>query len=199
MQFIKSSWIEEEGSKRKDRRGRIEEEGSKRKDRRGRIKRKPKVSFKRSLETSTHMNTNTMNNIQWFFYNDEIINARMRDTGNKISTQQLETVVFDTTHDTVKFFLPINSYDAVETVEMQTPLNVNQVLTMIQDFYKKPLEQETLQKSFQGESDEFYNAWRTYRNNVENLQNYHLLNDSSGLLQFREVVSLDDGYLVVVD
>jgi len=145
------------------------------------------------------MNTNTMNNIQWFFYNDEIINARMRDTGNKISTQQLETVVFDTTHDTVKFFLPINSYDAVETVEMQTPLNVHQVLSIIQDFYKKPLEQETLQKSFQGECDEFYNAWRTYRNNVENLQNYHLLNDSSGLLQFRELVALDDGYLVVVD
>jgi hypothetical protein len=145
-----------------------------------------------------HVDTNTMDNIQWFFYNDEIKNARMRDTRCKISTQQLETVVFDTTNHIVKFFLPIN-IDITETIEMETPLNVEQVLTMIQDFYKKPLVQETIEKSFEGASEEFYNAWRTYRSGVQNLQNYHLLNDSSNLLEFRELVFIDGGYLVVLD
>jgi len=75
-----------------------------------------------------------------------------------------------------------------------------QILAMIEDFYRKPLLLETVVKLFANNEDkELYDAWHNYRSNISYLQNYHLLNDSASLPQFRGIEEHKDGFLVLID
>lgn len=140
---------------------------------------------------------NILNNTQWFFYHDAIENARMRDTRQILTTEQFETVVFQ---KSCKFYLPTFG-DNTETIELEAPMTVMQVLTMVDEFYRRPLLQETVAKLFEGLDKEFYDAWHDYRSGIQDLHNYHLLNDSSSLPQFICLEEDDDngGYLVIID
>lgn len=139
---------------------------------------------------------NILNNTQWFFYNDAIKNARQRDTRQPLSRDQFQTVVFD---KPCKFYLPLVDNDFVESVVIEPSSTVVQILAMVEEFYRRPLEQETVAKLFANFDKEFYDAWHNYRSSVTYLQNYHLLNDSSSLPQFRGIEEYKDGFLVIID
>ena len=139
---------------------------------------------------------NILNNTQWFFYNDAIKNARLRDTRQPLSRDQFQTVVFD---KPCKFYLPLVDNDFVESIVIEPSSTVVQILAMVEEFYRRPLEQETVAKLFANFDKEFYDAWYNYRSNISYLQNYHLLNDSSSLPQFRGIEEYKDGFLVLID
>ena len=149
---------------------------------------------------------NILNNTQWFFYNDAIKNARLRDTRQPLSRDQFQTVVFD---KPCKFYLPLVDNDFVESIVIEPSSTVVQILAMVEEFYRRPLEQETVAKLFANFDKEFYDAWYNYRSNISKatdggrqshaLQNYHLLNDSSSLPQFRGIEEYKDGFLVLID
>jgi hypothetical protein len=138
---------------------------------------------------------NIINDTQWFFYNDPINHARDRDTRRLLSRDQFQTVVFE---KPCKFYLPLIDNDTVEMIQLQSA-TVVQILSMVDDFYRRPLLLDTVVKVFAGVDKEFYDAWHNYRQNVSYLQNYHLLNDSSSLPQFRGIEEFKDGYLVLID
>lgn len=139
---------------------------------------------------------NILNNTQWFFYNDAIKNARLRDTRHPLSRDQFQTVVFD---KPCKFYLPLVDNDFVESVVIEPSSTVVQILAMVEEFYRRPLQQETVAKLFANFDKEFYDAWYSYRSGVTYLQNYHLLNDSASLPQFRGIEEYKDGFLMIID
>lgn len=140
---------------------------------------------------------NIINNTQWFFYNDAIKNARDRDTRQPLSRDQFQTVVFE---KPCKFYLPLVDNDIVEMIQIESAsITVVQILSTVEEFYRRPLLQDIVVKVFANLDKEFYDAWHDYRRNVSYLQNYHLLNDSSSLPQFRGIEEYKDGFLVLID
>lgn len=100
-----------------------------------------------------------INNIEWYFNDPK--NAKNRDTGKKITKKQLKTIVFnDSIKENIKFCFPLNDdFTIRETRELSRPANIEQILTLIQDFYKEPLTQEIIDKSF-GENEEKKKEWK---------------------------------------
>jgi len=140
---------------------------------------------------------NILNNTQWFFYNDAIKNARLRDSRVPLTREQFQTIVFA---EPRKFYLPLLNDDTTMMIQLEAPCTVVQILAMIEDFYRKPLLLETVVKLFANNEDkELYDAWHNYRSNISYLQNYHLLNDSASLPQFRGIEEHKDGFLVLID
>ena len=82
-----------------------------------------------------------LNNLEWYFYNDELKEAKNRDTGKKITKQKLNTIVFDdSVKENVKFCFPLNDdFTFTETRELQRPVTVKQVLTLVHQFYNEIL------------------------------------------------------------
>ena len=100
-----------------------------------------------------------INNIEWYF--NEPKNAKNKNTGKKITKIQLKTIVFDdSVKENIKFCFPLNDdFTITETRELSRPANIDQILTLIQDFYKEPLTQEIIDKSF-GENEEQKKEWK---------------------------------------
>ena len=100
-----------------------------------------------------------INNIEWYF--NEPPNAKNKNTGKKITKKQLKTIVFDDSiKENIKFCFPLNDdFTITETRELSRPANIKQILTLIQDFYKEPLTQEIIDKSF-GENEEQKKEWK---------------------------------------
>jgi hypothetical protein len=139
-----------------------------------------------------------LNNIEWYFYNDEVKNATIRDTGKKITKTHLKTIVFkNSVNETVKFCLPLNDdLTCTETIELQCPIDVEQILTMIKDFYNKPLTQETINKAFE-KNQEMKAEWFEYINDrfdgdLSKLTNYHLFDDESATPDFCGINLMED-------
>ena len=100
-----------------------------------------------------------INNIEWYF--NEPPNAKNKNTGKKITKKQLKTIVFDDSiKENIKFCFPLNDdFTITETRELSRPANIEQILTLIHDFYKEPLTQEIIDKSF-GENEEGKKEWK---------------------------------------
>ena len=100
-----------------------------------------------------------INNIEWYF--NEPKNAKNKNTGKKITKIQLKTIVFDdSVKENIKFCFPLNDdFTITETRELSRPANIEQILTLIHDFYKEPLTQEIIDKSF-GENEEGKKEWK---------------------------------------
>ena len=60
----------------------------------------------------------------------------------------MKTIVFDDSiKENIKFCFPLNDdFTITETRELSRPANIEQILTLIQDFYKEPLTQEIIDK-----------------------------------------------------
>ena len=82
-----------------------------------------------------------LNNLEWYFFYDEPKEAKNRDTGEKIKKIQLNTIVFDKSiKENVKFCFPLNNdFTFTETRELQRPVTVKQVLTLVHQFYNEIL------------------------------------------------------------
>ena len=100
-----------------------------------------------------------INNIEWYF--NEPKNAKNKNTGKKITKKQLKTIVFDDSiKENIKFCFPLNDdFTITETKELSRPANIEQILTLIHDFYKEPLTQEIIDKTF-GENEEKKKEWK---------------------------------------
>ena len=100
-----------------------------------------------------------INNIDWYFNDPK--NAKNKNTRKKITNNQLKTIVFDDSiKENIKFCFPLNDdFTITETRELSRPANIDQILTLIQDFYKEPLTQEIIDKSF-GENEEHKKEWK---------------------------------------
>ena len=124
-----------------------------------------------------------LNNIIWYFFYDEPKCAKYIYTENKLTKKQLNTIVFDdSVKENVKFCFPLNdNFTFTETRELSRPINVEQVLQLVQDFYKEPLSEEIINKTF-GENIEWKDDWMAdmmeqYDGDISKLTKYNLLDD----------------------
>ena len=129
-----------------------------------------------------------LNNLEWYFYNDEPKEAKNRDTGKKITKQKLNTIVFDdSVKENVKFCFPLNDdFTFTETRELPRPIMVKQILTLVHDFYNELLTQEIIDKSF-GENIQDKTDWMEemmYDGDTSKLAKYHLFNDDCATPDF---------------
>ena len=124
-----------------------------------------------------------LNNLEWYFYYDEPKEAKTRDTGEKITKIQLNTIVFDgSVKENVKFCFPLNDdFTYTETRELPRPVTVKQVLTLVHQFYNELLTQETIDNSFskniQEKTDWMEDMMKSYDGDTSHLTKYHLFND----------------------
>ena len=137
-----------------------------------------------------------LNNLEWYFYNDEPKEAKNRDTGKKITKQKLNTIVFDdSVKENVKFCFPLNDdFTFTETRELQRPVTVKQVLTLVNQFYNELLTQEIIDKSF-GENIQDKTDWMEemmYDGDTSNLTKYNLLNDDCATPDFCGIHLMED-------
>ena len=137
-----------------------------------------------------------LNNLEWYFYNDEPKGAKHRDTGKKITKQKLNTIVFDdSVKENVKFCFPLNDdFTFTETRELPRPIMVKQILTLVHDFYNELLTQETIDKSF-GENIQDKTDWMEemmYDGDTSHLTKYNLLNDDCATPDFCGIHLMED-------
>ena len=137
-----------------------------------------------------------LNNLEWYFYNDELKEAKNRDTGKKITKQKLNTIVFDdSVKENVKFCFPLNDdFTFTETRELSRPVTVKQILTLVHDFYNELLTQEIIDKSF-GENIQDKNDWMEemmYDGDTSHLTKYNLLNDDCATPDFCGIHLMED-------
>ena len=137
-----------------------------------------------------------LNNLEWYFYNDELKEAKNRDTGKKITKQKLNTIVFDdSVKENVKFCFPLNDdFTFTETRELSRPVTVKQILTLVHDFYNELLTQEIIDKSF-GENIQDKTDWMEemmYDGDTSNLTKYNLLNDDCATPDFCGIHLMED-------
>ena len=137
-----------------------------------------------------------LNNLEWYFYNDEPKEAKNRDTGKKITKQKLNTIVFDdSVKENVKFCFPLNDhFTYTETRELQRPVTVKQVLTLVHQFYNELLIQEIIDKSF-GENIQEKTDWMEemmYDGDTSHLTKYHLFNDDCATPDFCGIHLMED-------
>lgn len=122
-----------------------------------------------------------INNIEWYFGKPK--DAINKDTGKKITKKSLKTIVFDdTVKENIKFCFPLNDdFTYTETRELSRPINVEQLLQFISDFYNEPLKQETIDKSFKT-NEQLKEDWITNMidcfGDINNLTNYQLFDDT---------------------
>lgn len=108
-----------------------------------------------------------INDIEWFFYGDEIKNAVLRETGKKVTKKQLGTVVFN---ETTKFSLPLDDeLSLMETIELSGPITVEHILKMVKEFYRQPLTPDKIK------DDDWLDDMG---GDIDELTNYHLLDDT---------------------
>ena len=137
-----------------------------------------------------------LNNLEWYFYNDELKEAKNRDTGKKITKQKLNTIVFDdSVKENVKFCFPLNDdFTFTETRELPRPIMVKQILTLVHDFYNELLTQEIIDKSF-GENIQDKTDWMEemmYDGDTSHLTKYNLLNDDCATPDFCGIHLMED-------
>ena len=137
-----------------------------------------------------------LNNLEWYFYNDEPKGAKNRDTGKKITKQKLNTIVFDdSVKENVKFCFPLNDdFTFTETRELPRPIMVKQILTLVHDFYNELLTQEIIDKSF-GENIQDKTDWMEemmYDGDTSHLTKYNLLNDDCATPDFCGIHLMED-------
>lgn len=119
-----------------------------------------------------------INNIEWYF--NEPKNAINKDTRKKITKKELKTIVFDDTiKENVKFCLPLNNdFSFTETRELQRPINVEQILTLIYNFYNEPLNIENIDKVFENNEEWKEEILERVNGDISKLINYDVFEDT---------------------
>ena len=117
-----------------------------------------------------------INNIEWFI-KSEPKTAKNKTTNKIITKNELETIVFD--NGNINFSLPLNDNLTFSKIrELECPISVEQILTLIYKFYKEPLEQENIDKSFE-ENEEWKEVVMNYYNgDTSKLTNYDVFTDT---------------------
>ena len=129
-----------------------------------------------------------LNNIEWYF--DVPTNAVMRDTRKHLTTEQLNTIVFDDSkEDNVTFCLPLNEHFIFsKTKELPRPINVRQILYLIYNFYNSPLNAECFESAFENNEEWLeeliyrYDGDTTEIKNVDVFVDINCAPDFSGLI-----------------
>jgi len=120
-----------------------------------------------------------LNNIEWFI-GSEPKTATNKNTHEKITKKEFETVLFDNSISTnVKISLPLNDNLLFSiTRELKRPVNVKQLLTLIYNFYKEPLKEEYINSAFE-EMEEWKEYIIDYYNgDITKLTNYDVFTDT---------------------
>ena len=119
-----------------------------------------------------------INNIEWYF--DDPKNAIYRYTGKKLTKSALKTVVFDdSVTEPVKFCFPLNdNFSLTETRELSRPITVEQLLTLISDFYDESLKSEHFEKAFEGNEEWKEEIIDRYDGDVSELKNFDVFEDT---------------------
>jgi hypothetical protein len=119
-----------------------------------------------------------INNIEWYF--DEPKNAINRDTRKKIQKKELKTIVFDDSiKENVKFCLPLNNdFTFSQTRELPRPINVEQILTLLYNFYNEPLKIENIDKAFENNEEWREEIIERLNEDISKLTNYHVFEDT---------------------
>jgi hypothetical protein len=119
-----------------------------------------------------------LNNIEWYF--DEPSNAIDRDTRKKILKKALKTIVFDdSVQENVAFCMPLNNdLTFMETRELSRPIDVEQILTLLRDFYNEPLKEENVVKAFENNEEWKEEIMDRMDGDIGKLTNYHIFEDT---------------------
>lgn len=127
-----------------------------------------------------------LNNIEWYFSKPK--DAINKDTYQKITKKELNTIVFEEAKDTVKFCFPLNDdFTVSEIRELQRPITVEQLLKFISNFYNEPLTQDVVDKAY----DNFMERY----DNISNLTKYNLFDDTC-TPDFCGIHLTDEGYFI---
>ena len=119
-----------------------------------------------------------INNIEWYF--DEPKNAKNKDTLKKITKKELKTIIFDdSVNENIKFCLPLNNeFTFTETRELSRPITVEQVLTLVHNFYAEPLKKENIEKAFENNEEWKEEILDNYEGDISKLKNYDVFEDT---------------------
>ena len=100
--------------------------------------------------------------------------AKNMDTDEFITKEELKTIVFDNSvNENVKFSLPLNNdFLFLQTRELSRPITVEQILTLIYNFYKEPLKEENIDKAFEENEEWKENIIDEYDGDITKLTNY---------------------------
>jgi hypothetical protein len=118
-----------------------------------------------------------INNIEWVFENPKT--AKNKDTKKLITQKELETIVFDNSvNKNVIFSLPLNdNFLFIESRELSRPITVEQILTLIHNFYKEPLKEENIDKAFEENEEWKENIIDEYDGDIRKLTNYDVFSN----------------------
>ena len=119
-----------------------------------------------------------LSNIIWFI-NSEPKTAINKNTHEKITKKEFETVLFDNSTSTnVKISLPLNDNLLFSiTRELKRPVNVKQLLTLIYNFYKEPLKEEYINNAFEEMEEWKQDVIDYYNGDITKLTNYDVFTD----------------------
>lgn len=127
-----------------------------------------------------------LNNIEWYFSKPK--DAINKDTYQKITKKELNTIVFEEAKDTVKFCFPLNDdFTVSEIRELQRPITVEQLLKFISNFYNEPLTQDVVDKAYDNFTERY--------DDISNLTKYNLFDDTC-TPDFCGIHLTDEGYFI---
>ena len=106
----------------------------------------------------------------------------------------METIVFDNSvNENVKFCLPLNdNFLFLETRELHRPINVEQILTLIHNFYKEPLKEENIDKAFEENEEWKETIIDEYDEDISKLTNYNVFSNISATPDFCGLNLIED-------
>ena len=133
-----------------------------------------------------------INNIEWYF--DEPKNAIKRDNRKKIQKKDLKTIVFDDSiKENVKFCLTLNNdFTFSETKELPRPINVEQILILLHNFYSEPLKIENIDKAFENNEEWKEEILERFNGDISKITNYHVFEDTCSP-DFCGIYLIDEG------
>lgn len=120
-----------------------------------------------------------LNNINWYIATDPD-SAINKSTQQEITREELDTVVFDDSlNENVKFVLPLNdNFKFTLTRELPRPITVEQILSLIMNFYEEPLEKKYHEKAFEDMEDWMEEVIDSYEGNINKITKYDVFTDT---------------------
>jgi len=120
-----------------------------------------------------------LKNINWYI-NSEPRTATNKETFEKLSKTDFETIVFDdSSRENIKLSFPLNdNYSFFVTREIPSPINVKQVLTFIHKFYKEPLSKKNMDKAFEGMEEWKEDIVYFYDGDTSRVTNFDVFTDT---------------------
>ena len=120
-----------------------------------------------------------LNNIEWFI-SSEPKTAINKDTNKNITKKEFDSIVFDdSVKENVRIELLLNdNYLFFETREIQRPVTVKQLLTVIYKFYKEPLNHDNIDNAFEEMEEWKDDIIDYYDGDISKLINFDVFTDT---------------------